>query len=67
MYFFIISGYFFNFYYRQAIISLTLATIIRIVVPHNRCPYCSAALNITRLTYKDCGLGLEWEFVTPRL
>ena len=34
---------------------------------HNRCPYCSGALRITRLTCEDCGLGLEGEFATPRL
>jgi len=34
---------------------------------HNRCPYCSGALRITKLTCDDCGLGLEGEFATPRL
>jgi len=33
----------------------------------NRCPYCSGSLQITRLTCRDCGLGLEGEFATPRL
>lgn len=33
----------------------------------NRCPYCSGAQRITRLTCEDCGLGLEGEFATPRL
>jgi hypothetical protein len=35
--------------------------------PHNRCPYCAAALRITRLSCEECGLGLEGEFATPRL
>jgi hypothetical protein len=34
---------------------------------HNRCPYCSGPLRITRLTCEDCGMGLEGEFATPRL
>ena len=33
----------------------------------NRCPYCSGALRTTKLTCQDCGLGLEGDFVTPRL
>jgi hypothetical protein len=34
---------------------------------HNRCPYCSGALRINKLTCEDCGLGLEGGFATPRL
>lgn len=33
----------------------------------DRCPYCSGALHISKLTCGDCGLGLEGEFPTPRL
>jgi len=36
-------------------------------MPHDRCPYCSGALHISKLTCGDCGLGLEGEFATPRL
>ena len=33
----------------------------------NRCPDCSGALRISKLSCEDCGLGLEGLFTTPRL
>ena len=42
-------------------------TVFMTSMPHNRCPYCSGALRISKLTCVDCGLGLEGEFATPRL
>ena len=33
----------------------------------SRCPSCTGALSVTRLTCEECRLGLEGEFVTPRL
>lgn len=36
-------------------------------VAGDRCPYCSGALHITRLSCEDCGIGLEGAFATPRL
>lgn len=44
-----------------------METFTRMPIAGDRCPYCSGALHITKLTCEDCGLGLEAAFATPRL
>ena len=34
---------------------------------HERCPYCSGVLRISKMTCEDCGLALEGDFSTARL